>query len=206
MDCGGDARDRAIDLSVFAVTRTRFRDLAARELEDRARAQTYLVQLLSGIESLKAQGVERVAAERWSHLFVGELNSSLERGRVSVGVEAVRSALRTFGPLAVLTVGALQVLGGDLSLGSMLALAAVASSFLGPLDELVHHALQLQILGSHIERIDDVLRESVETQGPPEARPLCGATCDCRGSPSPTAPTPLPWSTASTSTFPPAPP
>ena len=46
---------------------------------------------------------------------------------------------------------------GDLRLGTMLATAALAAGFLTPLNSLVQSALQLQTLGSYVERIDDVL-------------------------------------------------
>ncbi|MFV8750610.1 peptidase domain-containing ABC transporter [Nannocystaceae bacterium ST9] len=151
-----------VQIALFLLGRDGYRELAAQELETRARAQGYLVQLISGIETLKAQGAERAAVERWSNLFVDEVNVSLARGRLSVLVDAARGAFRTLAPLLVLGVGALLVMDHELGLGSMLALAALAAGFLGPLDSLVESGLQLQILRSYVARIDDVLRAEPE--------------------------------------------
>jgi ABC-type bacteriocin/lantibiotic exporter with double-glycine peptidase domain len=56
----------------------------------------------------------------------------------------------------------LQVIGGNLSIGAMLSLNALAVGFLSPLSALVSSCLQLQLLGGFFERIDDVLRAEPE--------------------------------------------
>src|SRR4030095_8628021 len=125
--------------------------LMSQDLQTQSKAQSYLVQMLAGIETLKASGVEDRAVEQWSHLFVDELNVSLKRGRLSATVEALMSALHIGAPLLVLWFGAVQVLNGGLSLGTMLALNALASGFLSPISTLISTALQLQLLRSYIE-------------------------------------------------------
>ncbi|MEX1364982.1 MAG: peptidase domain-containing ABC transporter [Nannocystaceae bacterium] len=146
----------------FVATRGRYHDLAAQELETRAIAQSHLVQLIGGIETLKAQGGERWAVQRWSNAFVDEVNVSIERGRLSVLIEAGTTAFQTLAPLAILALGAVQVMDGTLSLGTMLALSALAASFLGPLRALFDSALQLQLLRGYVDRIDDVLQAEPE--------------------------------------------
>jgi ABC-type bacteriocin/lantibiotic exporter with double-glycine peptidase domain len=134
----------------------------SQDLQTQAKAQSYLVQMLAGIETLKASGLEDRAVEQWSHLFVDELNVALKRGRLSALVEASMHALRMGSPLLVMWFGGLQVLSGSLSIGTMLALNALASGFLSPIATLISTALQLQLLRSYIERLEDVL------QAPPE--------------------------------------
>src|SRR4029077_13171969 len=60
---------------------------------------------------------------------------------------------------------------GELSLGMMLALNALAVGFLTPLSTLVSTAFQLQLLGSYLERIEDVLDTPPEQQ-PDAANPV----------------------------------
>ncbi|WP_258182802.1 peptidase domain-containing ABC transporter [Enhygromyxa salina] len=149
-------------LGVFLLSRGSFRELAAQELETRAHAQSFLVQMIGGIETLKAQGAEGAAVERWSNLFVDEVNVALERGRLTVLTDALRSGFTTLAPLMVLTTGTVLVMNDSLSLGAMLALAALCASFLGPLDTLVETALQIQLLRGYVDRIDDVLAAEPE--------------------------------------------
>ncbi len=151
-----------LQAGVFLVSYRRYQTLMAQDLQVQSKAQSYLVQMLAGIETLKASGVEDRAVEQWSHLFVDELNVSLKRGRLSASVEAVMSALHIGAPLLVLWFGGLQVLHGSLSLGTMLALNALASGFLSPISTLIATALQLQLLRSYIERLEDVLQAAPE--------------------------------------------
>jgi len=145
-------------LAVFAGFRGPMRDLAAQELEASSRTQSHIVDMLSGFESLKALGAERRATERWSHLFVDEMNVAMERGRVGSVAGALSAALSIGSPLAILLAGTVLVLRNDLSLGGMLTLNALAAGFLTPLSSLLATALQLQETRSHIARIEDVLQ------------------------------------------------
>jgi ABC-type bacteriocin/lantibiotic exporter with double-glycine peptidase domain len=68
-------------------------------------------------------------------------------------------------PLVVLVYGTYQVLQGHLSLGAMLAAAALATGFLEPLAGLVATGLQVQLTRSYMERINDVLDTPREQEG-----------------------------------------
>ena len=144
-------------VGLFLATRRRFRDLMSEGLQAEARSRNYQVQLLAGIGTLKSMGAEQRAVEHWTNLFVDELNVALARGRLSAVFDSILGALTTASPFIVLLFGALKVLGGELSLGTMLALSALATGVLTPLSTLVSTALQLQLLGSYLERINDVL-------------------------------------------------
>jgi ATP-binding cassette subfamily B protein len=152
----------AAQVLVFVASRRRQRDLMAQNLSIQARSESYQVELLAGIETLKAMGSEQRAVEHFSDLFVDVLNVSLSRGRLGALVDALSSTLRLASPLAVMGWGAVLVLRGELSLGTMLALNALAAGFLGPLANLVVTAGQLQLLSSYVERIDDVLQAAPE--------------------------------------------
>lgn len=154
-----------IQLLVLVVSRHRYAHLASRDLESQAKAQSYLAQMLVGIETLKSAGAEDRALEQWANLYVDQLNVSLSRGRTSAVVDSLNSLLQTAAPLVLLGAGTLLVLDGTLSLGTMLAATALAAGFLTPIAKLMQSALQLQMLGSYVERIDDVLAAE------PEQRP-----------------------------------
>jgi len=145
--------------------------LSSEQLQAQSAAQSYEVQLLSGIEALKACGAERRAIDTWSHLFVRQLNVSLARGRLDVLVTSLLDALGIASPLIVLLYGAARVMDGGVTLGTMLGLAALATGFLAPISTLVSNASQFQLLGSYLERLDDVLSTPCEPQGRELPRP-----------------------------------
>ncbi|HEX2644218.1 MAG TPA: peptidase domain-containing ABC transporter [Thermoanaerobaculia bacterium] len=158
----------ALRVILFLFTRKRQRDLMSESLQTQADSRSYQVQMLAGIETLKASGAEDRSVEHWSHLFVRELNVSLDRGRLDALVNSLLDTLATASPIVVLIYGALLVLDGNMTLGTMLALSSLASGFLTPLSTLISTAFQLQVLGSYLERINDVIEtpREQETEGP----------------------------------------
>ncbi len=170
--CLGAAR-----VIVFLIFRGRQRDLMIESLEVQAISQGYQVEMLDGIESLKAMGLEYASAQHWSGLFVNNLNVSVKRARLDAVFETLISALSLGSPIIIMCYGTLLVINGDLTLGFMLALNALAMGFLSPLTALVQTALQIVLLGTFVDRINDVMGtepEQVRRQVSP-APPLKGA-------------------------------
>lgn len=159
-----------VQVSVFLVSRRSYRELQARALDAQARSQSYLVEMFAGMATLKAAAAEGRAVERWSNLYIDELNVSLERGRISALVDGAVGLLSSASPVIILVVGALAVMQGHLTLGAMLAINSIAMGVLSPLQSLVSSALQLQLIGGYMDRIDDVLSQQPEQSGEAAAR------------------------------------
>jgi ATP-binding cassette subfamily B protein len=151
-----------LQIVVLWFSRRRYAQLTAQDLESQAKAQSYLVQMLVGVETLKVAGAEDRALDQWANLYVDELNVSLQRSRLTALADAINGLLQAAAPLVLLGVGANLVIEGKLSLGTMLATTAVAAGFLTPLSSLVSSWLQLQMLGSYVDRIDDVMSAEPE--------------------------------------------
>jgi ATP-binding cassette, subfamily B, bacterial len=151
-----------LQVALLLGTTHRIRELLQRDLAATAESQSYLVEALTGITTLKASGAEDQTLEHWSNLFFKHLNVSLQRRQLSAMVGTAMMMLRTFAPLILLWVGGLQVLGGTMSLGAMLALTALAASFLTPLASLVSIAQRFQLVGAHLDRIADVMEAEPE--------------------------------------------
>ncbi|WXH27474.1 Lactococcin-G-processing and transport ATP-binding protein LagD [Myxococcus stipitatus] len=160
-----------LQVAVFLVARGRQRELMSKDLEVKAVAQTYEVEMLTGIQTIKGMGVESRTVQNWSNLYVDVLNVSLERGRLDANVEAFNSALKMAAPLVLLLVGTLQVLDARLQLGEMLALNALAVGFLTPIASLVAAFFRLQLVSSYLERVDDVLETPAEQPASRNRRP-----------------------------------
>ena len=150
---------------LLVLTGRKMTELVTKELAEQAAAESVLVESVSGIEALKASGAEHRTLSHWTGVFTNQLEASMERGRLSVVLGAVTQTLLRFAPLVLLWFGALSVLGGSMSLGTMLALVSLAQLFLNPLTALVSAGLQLQQVGGHLERIAAVLRAQPEQAG-----------------------------------------
>jgi ABC-type bacteriocin/lantibiotic exporter with double-glycine peptidase domain len=147
---------------VLIVTYRPVCELANRELASQGKSQGYMSEALTGIATIKAAGAEDRAHDRWSNLFFDQLNFSVRHGYLSAVISTVMMLLRSFAPLALLWIGAVQVLQGSLTAGSMVALNVLATSFLAPLASLVSGGQQLQLVHAHLERLADIITAEPE--------------------------------------------
>jgi ABC-type bacteriocin/lantibiotic exporter with double-glycine peptidase domain len=159
----------AVRVGAFLATRGRLGRLMTELIEKQGVSEGYQMQMLAGIETLKASGAEYRAVEHWSSLYTDVLNVYLARGRLSAWVDSILDILALASPLAVLVYGGFLVLQGQLSLGSMLAANALAAGFLGPLSKLISTAIDLQLLDTYLERVNEVM-EMPREQDPSRVR------------------------------------
>ncbi|MDQ3338658.1 MAG: peptidase domain-containing ABC transporter [Myxococcota bacterium] len=165
----------AAEALVFLAARPTFHRLLAADLDKQAKENSYMIQMLGGMETLKCAGAERLGVEKWSNLYTDELNVKMRRARASAWVDSIRGAIAGLGPMLILAIGATAVMRGEMTLGMMLAMNSLATSLFGPLSQLVASGLELQLVKGHMDRIDDVLQTQLEqdrdkAQTPPRLR------------------------------------
>ncbi len=151
-----------MQVALLVVSRRQSRALLQRDLCATAESQSYLVEALAGIATLKAAGAEDRALDHWSNLFYKQLNLSLERRRIGTYVDSLLFVLRLVSPLLLLWIGAGWVVSGTLELGSLFGLCALAGAVLVPLAALTASVQQLDLAGAHVERIVDVTEAAAE--------------------------------------------
>ncbi|MDY7228266.1 peptidase domain-containing ABC transporter [Hyalangium rubrum] len=159
----------AVQAAVPVLTARRVNALLQEEITADSASQGYLVEVLTGMVTLKATGAENHALDRWSNLFFNHLNTSLKRNHLAALINVSTSALGLVAPLALLYLGARFVLEGQLSLGTMLALNTLGIAVLRPLSSLVAVVQQLQFGAAHFARLFDVLSAEPEQAARKEA-------------------------------------
>jgi len=159
-----------IDIGVFIFASRQQHALMMQGIDVDTKAHSYQMELLNAIETLKSTGNEQRAVTHWSNLFVDSVNLSLRKARLGMLTDSLVGVLKAAGPLAIVAIGAMEVMSGRLTLGSMLALNAVTGEFLGPLMGLVGVGTTFQTVRTYLERVNDVLEAEPE-QLPGTTRP-----------------------------------
>jgi HlyB family type I secretion system ABC transporter len=152
----------AVQTILLFGSRRMMHELTQRDLVAQSGSQAYLVEALQGIATLKASGAEARTLDHWSGLFADQINASVRRGHLAAAIDTMLTVLRVLAPLTLLWAGAQQVLDNRMSLGTMLAMQALAASVLTPLASLVANGQRLQLVGAHLERLADVLEAEPE--------------------------------------------
>lgn len=149
-------------LLILSCTQRRIHRLAQCDLDAQAKTQSFQVDALAGVTTLKASGMESWAVEKWSKLYKHQLASSIRSASLNAIVMSCLTGLSTFAPLLLLWYGAQKVFLEEMTLGTVFALLALAGALLAPLASVVAAGQQFQVVGAHLERIKDVLNAHPE--------------------------------------------
>lgn len=143
----------------------RARDLMARNVAAQVRVNEYVVQTLSGMGTIKASGAETHAVGGLTGRIVGWTATALRRGQFAAGVETFAGMLRMLTPLMVLWLGVWRVLGGHLSVGTLMGFTWLSAAVLAPMSTLLQNWQRLQMATVQFDRLGDVLRTAPERHG-----------------------------------------
>lgn len=152
----------ACQIGLLLLLSRRMHEVNQHYLVAQSESQGFAVQALKGIATLKSSGIENLALDYWSNLFFKELQVLLKRNHLMAIMNAMLAALRMLSSFLLLWAGAFFVINGSMSLGTMLALSAIAVAFLTPLASLVATGQQLQLVRAHLSRIADVIEAEPE--------------------------------------------
>ena len=134
-----------------------FRRQYRQAAQDNARTQSHLVEVLSGIQTVKAQNVEVVSRWKWQDYYHRYISRTFEKTITGVALTQTSQVLQKLSQLLVLWVGASMVLQGNLTLGQLIAFRIISGYVTQPLLRLSSIWQNLQELRVSFERLADVV-------------------------------------------------
>ncbi|MBF2077824.1 MAG: peptidase domain-containing ABC transporter [Synechococcales cyanobacterium T60_A2020_003] len=134
--------------------------------ERNAETQSHLVEVISGIQTVKAQNMELRARWQWQERYARYISAGFKTVLTSTTAGSASNFLNKLSALLVLWVGAYLVLKGQLTLGQLIAFRIISGYVTSPLLRLAQLWQSFQEVGLSIERLSDI----VDTQ--PEADEL----------------------------------
>ena len=125
--------------------------------EENAKTQSHLVEVLTGIQTVKAQNVEMVSRWRWQEFYSNYIARTFEKTITGTALNQTSSVLQKISQLMVLWIGASLVLSGDLTLGQLIAFRIISGYVTQPLLRLSTIWQSIQELKVSFERLADVI-------------------------------------------------
>lgn len=162
-----------VSLNVLAlrwVSRKRV-DGSQRLLQDQGKLQGTAIGGLQVIETLKATGRESELFARWAGYQAKTVNGRQELERYTQLLGAVPPLLAALNTAAILGIGGLRVMNGQLTLGELVAFQILMVSFTSPVNRLVHLGGRLQLVAGDMNRLDDVMSYPADPTSALEAAP-----------------------------------
>jgi NHLM bacteriocin system ABC transporter peptidase/ATP-binding protein len=133
-------------------------DLSRRVTQEAGKLQGVAAGGLQMIETIKATGAEADFFSQWAGHQAKLVNAQQTLARREQMLSVAASAITRINAVLVLGLGALRVMDGHMTLGTLVAFQSLMSSFIGPIESLAAFGASLQELRGSVERLDDVLR------------------------------------------------
>lgn len=142
-----------ITLVAAPLFRRQVRDVATQN----ALTQSHLVEVLTGIQTVKAQNVEMVSRWKWQNLYNKYISRTFEKTITTTIFGESTNIFQQLSQLLVLWIGAILVLRGELTLGQLIAFRIISGFVTQPLLRLSNIWQNIQELKVSFERLADII-------------------------------------------------
>lgn len=132
--------------------------------ERNAETQSYLVEVVSGIQTVKAQNIELRSRWNWQDRYARYVVAGFKTVLTSTTAGSLSNFLNQLSSLLLLWVGAYLVLQGQLTLGQLIAFRIIAGYTTSPLLRLIQLWQNFQETALSLERLADILDTPQETE------------------------------------------
>ncbi|MGJ7491660.1 peptidase domain-containing ABC transporter [Variovorax sp. ZT4R33] len=140
------------------------RSASGEQIVRAARQQSYFMESIRGMQVLKLFNREDDRLRRFMNLAVESTNAGLSVQRQVLSFNTLNGLLVTFENAAILFLGAKLVLGGQLSVGMLIAFLGYKAQFMARASALVDQTLAFKMLGLQTERLADIVLAEPETR------------------------------------------
>ena len=147
-----------LSIAITPAIRARLHEKFNRGAEN----QAFLVEAVSGIQTVKAMAVEPPLMRKWEEQLAGYVRSSFRATSLMMIAGQSAACVQKVTTVAVLWVGAYRVIEGDLSIGQLIAFNMLSAQVTGPLLRLVNLWQEFQQVGISVQRLGDVLNTQPE--------------------------------------------
>lgn len=139
-------------------------DANMRLLNEQGRMTGVGISAIQSIETIKACGLESEFFTRWAGSYANTTNIQQELEVYDQVLGIVPTLLTALTTTSILVVGGWRVMSGGLTFGMLFAFQALMSQFQAPVNTLVQFASLLQELKGDLNRLDDVLDNSIDVE------------------------------------------
>ncbi|MEO0540442.1 MAG: peptidase domain-containing ABC transporter [Cyanobacteria bacterium P01_A01_bin.105] len=145
---------------VSPIVRRQLRAKAERNAE----TQSFLVEALSGVQTVKAQNIELNTRWKWQSRYARYVSDGFKTVLTSTTAGSASNFLNKMSALLVLWFGAFLVLEGELSLGGLIAFRIISGYVTQPLLRLTQLWQNFQETALSLERLSDIIDHPQEQE------------------------------------------
>ncbi|AFZ32033.1 bacteriocin-processing peptidase [Gloeocapsa sp. PCC 7428] len=139
-----------------------FRRISKEIFNSLAEQNSYLIEALTGIRTIKSMAVEQTVRWHWEELLNKSVRTSFSGQVIDNSFLVFSSTIEALATTALLWFGAWQVIQNQLTIGQLVAFNMLLSNVINPFQRLTVLWNQLQEVVIAVERINDVIETQPE--------------------------------------------
>ena len=151
--------------SLRVVLYRSFRDATEEQITRGARQQSYFLETLRGIQTVKIFNRQLLRRVMWQNLLIDTTNAGIRAQQINLAFKAANGLIFGLENIAVIWLGALAVQANSISLGMLFAFLSYKQQFITRALSLVEKSIELRMLGLHRERVADIALTAPESLG-----------------------------------------
>lgn len=136
-----------------------------------AENQAFLVETISGIDTVKSMAVEPQWTRRWDNQLAAYVSSSFRTATIGTLANGGVTLISKLVTVATMYFGAKMVIEGKLSVGQLIAFNMLAGQVAQPVMRLAQLWTDFQQTGISVQRLGDILNSRTEVSGNKSALP-----------------------------------
>ncbi len=128
----------------------------------RVACQSFLVESVTNIETVKSLAVEPQFVNRWENLIARYVRTHFEMAKFRLFIQTFRAMVEATITMAILWYGGHMVMDGEFTLGQLIAFQMISRQALGPLSNLLMMWWHIFMLRFALGLIGDILNTPME--------------------------------------------
>jgi len=139
-----------------------FEKINRKQMEENALLNSYIVESINGIETIKAYNAERKVQFETEKRFIRYLRSIFKEGLLNNSQNSIKLFIQLVGGVVILWIGANEVLKGNMTMGQLLTYNALLAYFLEPIQNLINLQETMQTAIVAADRLGEILDLELE--------------------------------------------
>ena len=145
-----------------AVMRPMLRERLAEKFDRGAENQSYLVEAVTGVQTVKAMALEPIFYRRWEVQLARYVTAAFRTSHLSGIGSALGQSFQKLSTLSILWVGAYLVMRGQLTVAQLIAFQMLSARVISPILRTVQLWQDFQQVGISVDRLGDLINTPAE--------------------------------------------
>jgi ATP-binding cassette subfamily B protein RaxB len=142
-----------------------------------AEEQSYFMQSIRAIRTLKLSNSTRNSHAQWMNKLVAGMNKRISLASWGIRFSIINKLLFGIENLVVIYLAALLVLEQSLTVGMLFAFVSYKSRFVSSMTSLIQKWVEFKMLSVHLERVSDIVMSEPELNTPLQSQQLSTLQC-----------------------------